>query len=132
MGRLGRFALLGIGAGVILYLELKPSPSAQSIPYLPRSWAALLDASDFLNNVVGFGGLAILTHFAFAGFRREFGRRVLIRAAILAGAVVILEMVQLMLPMRYCDWHDVLAGWIGIAVASVPWLRGGRLYPLCD
>ena len=130
--RLGRFALLGAGVAVILYLQLKPSPSAQSIPFLPQAVAALLDADDFLNNVAGFGALAILTHFAFAGFRRELGRRVFVRAAVLAATVVVLEIAQLWLPMRHCDWHDVLAGWAGIALASVPWLRGSRLYPLCD
>jgi hypothetical protein len=117
---------LTIGAAVILGLELKPDPSLRGFSFLRPSVGAFFDSHDFLNNVAGFGVLAALTHFAFAGWNRDTGRRVLARAAVVGAIVILLECAQLLLPRRSCDWHDMVAGGVGILIASVPWLRGNR------
>lgn len=106
-----------------LFLALRAHPSLQDVALVPRSLVRFFDANDFLNNVIGFGTLAAAQHFAFAGVARQPASRVARRAAIAAAGVVALEFVQLMLPQRSSDWHDVAAGWVGIAVASLPWVR---------
>ncbi len=79
---------------------------------------------DFLNNVIAFGVLAATLHLAQAGWRTQPGRMVARRAMVVALFVVVLELLQLALPARSCDWHDVLAGWVGITITSMPWVRG--------
>jgi hypothetical protein len=121
-----RYVVFGVSAAAILYLELKPEPSLNGTPFVPAWLMQFCDQHDFLNNVLGFGALTAVAHFTFAGWRREPGRRVLRRAAAIAAGIVALELVQLALPERSCDWHDVAAGWLGVLVASAPWLRGSR------
>jgi len=108
--------------GVTLYFELKTNPSLKDFGSIPSKWVRLFDEHDFLVNAIAFGGLAATVQFGFLGFSREPWPAVMRRAAWLAGAVVVLELTQLLLPRRTCDWHDVAAGWLGIAVASLPWL----------
>lgn len=120
------FAIFAGVVAVVLYFELKPQPSIASAPFMPRPLGLFFDEHDFLNNILAFGALAAATHYAFCGWRRENGSRLFGRAAIVALGVVALEFAQAFVPNRSCDWHDMVAGWIGIAVASAPWLRGGR------
>ena len=105
-------------APLIAFLALREEPSVHGVPGLPRSLVHFFDSHDFLNNVTGFAALAASMHLAF-GRRREPRRRMAFRAGGVAAAVVALEIAQIWLPARSCDWKDVLAGWLGITVASV-------------
>ena len=105
----------------MVFLSLRARPSLADLPWIPRAWVFFFDGHDFLNNVVGFGGLAGAVHFAFA--RSGAPRRDIIhRAGVLACVVFVLELAQSFRPMRSCDWRDVLAGWLGITTVSMPWL----------
>lgn len=121
-----RWVVFGCTAAVVLYLELKPSPSLVGVPWTPRWLAAFCDRYDFFNNLLGFGGLMGAAHYAAAGWNREPGIRVLRRAIAVGFGVVVLECIQCLLPARSCDWYDVIAGWTGIGLVSLSWLRGNR------
>lgn len=118
---ISRFLPAIIAVGVTLIFELKPNPSLKGVNSIPGEWISFIDDHDFLMNVIGFGGLAATIQFGFLGFYREPWPDVARRAAWLGGVVVLLELTQLFLPRRSCDWHDVAAGWLGIAMASLPW-----------
>ena len=119
-----RFGPMLLAASLTAYLQLRADPSLSSVPHVPHAWITFFDGHDFFKNLVGFGGLAATVHFAFAGFGRESWRSVLRRAAWLGVMVVCLELAQLYIPTRSCDWHDVAAGWLGIAMASLLWGGG--------
>jgi hypothetical protein len=72
---------------------------------------------------VAFGGLGATVHFAFVGWTREAWLRVARRAALVGALVVALECAQLLRPQRVCDWHDIAAGWLGLGLVSLLWLR---------
>ena len=118
--------VFGCVTAVVLYLELKASPSLVGVPCAPHWLVLFYEGHDFLNNVLGFGGLMAAAHYAAAGLNREPGVHVFRRAILAALGVVVLECLQCLLPARSCDWHDVAAGWIGIVLVSLSWLRGNR------
>ena len=114
---------LALVVGLTVFLALRADPSLRDVSQVPRPMVRLLDSSDFLKNVLGFAVLAGTVHFAFAGTTRQPWSRLARRAAGAALLVVGLEIAQLMLPQRSCDWRDIVAGWLGIGLASLPWLR---------
>jgi hypothetical protein len=118
-----RFAILAVFGALVLWLEWKPEPSLDALGFLPAGLRRFYAGHDFFNNLLGFGGLAAAVHFACAGLRRESSARVWRRAGALALGVVLLEAGQIVLPLRSADWQDVAAGWIGIALASLPWMH---------
>lgn len=110
-------------AGAALYFELKADPSWQRLSHVPTAWLRVLDGNDFLVNAGGFGALAAAVHFGVLGCSRQPWRAVAVRAAWLAGVIVLLELAQLFIPQRSCDWLDMAAGALGVALASLPWVR---------
>jgi hypothetical protein len=114
-----------VGTGVVAYLQLKSDPSLSDVSIVPRTLVRFFDTRDFLKNMLGFGGFIAVVHFAFAGFRREPAVRVAGRAVVVVVAVAILEIAQIWLPARSCDWHDVAAAALGIGLVSLLWLRHG-------
>ena len=126
LGRALRFVPLIAITGLIAFFELKPDPSFRSVGSLPPRWAMFLDQRDFFSNAVAFGALGAAAHLAFAA-RGESRWRVIGRGAALAAVIVALEFSQRFLPRRSCDWYDVFAGWAGLALASLPWFRAGRV-----
>jgi hypothetical protein len=121
-GRLSwRWLPMLLAGGTTAFLSLRARPSLSDILWVPRAWVHFFDGHDFLNNLAGFAGLAATVHFALA--HAEATRRHLLqRAGLLALGVAGLELLQAFRPLRSCDWHDVAAGWLGVALASVPWL----------
>lgn len=124
--RCGRLAPLVLAVGLTAFLQLRPEPSLGDIGFVPRSWVWIFDSHDFLKNMAGFGGLAAALHLAVGDWRTETWRAAARRAAWLGLLVVSLELAQLGLPERSCDWRDVVAGWIGIALASALWFACAR------
>ena len=106
----------------ICYLALKPSPSLQDIPLMPRPFGRWLEQYDFLCNVSGFWLLTLVVHATWARWREEEATAVAWRALPLIGLVAGLETMQWWLPKRVFDLHDIAAGWLGVALGSLPWL----------
>jgi hypothetical protein len=128
IGRRVRFASFAVALGLILYFELKPQPAVADTPFMPRAMGRFFDAHDFLNNVLGFAVLTAATHFAFAGGPQDNVRRISCRAALVAFGILALECLQLVIPNRNSDWHDVAAGWLGVAGASAYWFWSNRAF----
>lgn len=112
-----------VALAAIFFLELRSKASLADLRWMPRELVRFFDSHDFLNNVVAFGGLAATAHFAATGWNREAWPRVVRRTALMCALVVALECAQLLRPQRVCDWHDVVAGWLGLGLASLIWLR---------
>lgn len=120
--RYARYVPAAISIAVICYLALKPSPSIQNIPLMPRALGRWLEHEDFFCNVSGFVALTVVIHTTFARWRFEPAAAVARRAVLLAVLVAGLEIAQLWLPKRVFDLHDIAAGWLGVVLASLPWL----------
>lgn len=119
---MGRRAPLVLALAATLYAGLKTTPEMRSLPGMPVAWGDWLDAHDFLKNTVGFAVLAGAAHFAFP-------RRVALNAGALALLVVGIELTQRLLPQRIFDLNDIVAGWLGVALATLAWrivARGKR------
>lgn len=87
----------------------------RGIPGVPASWGDWLDVHDFWKNAAGFAVLAAATHLAFPGrVRRNTVGLVLL--------VVGIELTQQLLPRRVSDVNDVVAGCLGVAIATGIWL----------
>lgn len=120
----------------ILHLALRASPAIQSVPGFPRPFAVWFDQHDALKNFFGFFALAATGFLAFPQIptggsnsgnwpRRLRGQERLLAAFALL--IVALELIQLALPRRSCDWKDVLTGWAGALTA---WLMVRLLSPI--
>src|SRR5262245_22169208 len=103
----GVFGLLFL---LVCDLSLKPSPASVNVSWFPGPMARWFDRHDHWRNFIGFGTLA------FAGFKSVARREVLV-AIICCLLVVLLELGQLWLPLRTCDWTDIACGWAGIGFA---------------
>jgi len=113
---------LVLALAATLYAGLKATPEMRSFPGMPVAWGDWLDEHDFLKNTVGFAVLAGAAYFAFP-------RRVALNAGALALLVVGIELTQRLLPQRNFDLYDIVAGWLGVALATVAWrivARGNR------
>lgn len=112
-------------AALVAYLQFRADPSLPAVPTHLAGVRDYFDIHDFAKNAFGFGVLAVTAHFAFdGGGPYRVGRS----TAVLAGVIVLLELAQLPLPSRTCDWRDVAAGWLGIGLVDVAWRRGRRLW----
>jgi hypothetical protein len=112
----------------VFYFAWKPSPAIMQVPWMPAWLGNWFDQHDFAKNVIGFGILALAGFTAWdrgpvktgtrlwswRGLRTSRDGKLLAAFCVL---VVVLELGQLALPKRVCDWADVLAGWLGIALA---------------
>ncbi len=134
--RLAFFALLS----ATVYLSWKPAPGINEIPWMPSLLGRWFDHYDGWKNFIGFCWLAFVLLMAWrepsgkAGPTRAAGRGIR-ELRLFAGfccLVALLEIGQLALPKRTCDWRDVLVGWLGglIAWAILYVCRGVRaLFP---
>jgi VanZ family protein len=116
----GVFGLLFV---FVCYLSLKPSPSAGSVPWFPVGVAHWFDRHDHWRNFVGYSALA------FAGLM-AFARRDAVVTVSCCLLVVLLELSQLWLPRRTCDWADIACGCAGIVFSRLMlcvWSRQKRV-----
>jgi len=110
----------------VFYLAWKPSPAIALVPWMPAMLGSWFDQHDFTKNVVGFGILAAAGFMAWKRPSHTGNQKSLRRLKTFPNGklfvafcllVVVLELGQLTLPKRNCDWVDVLAGWSGVALA---------------
>lgn len=125
-----RYAPAAVATAVICYLALKPSPEKSTIPLVPRWLGTFLDHHDFLCNVAGYLVLTAVVHATFASWRHVNLAALARRTALLCVLVTALECAQQFIPRRCFDPQDIVAGTIGVILASLPWLRIGR--PVAD
>jgi hypothetical protein len=117
------FAILFLA---IVYFSWRPSPAIAQISWLPSALGVWLDQHDFSKNVIGYGLFALSGFFAWPSTRqaelpvRSTSKPRINHLSLLIAfclLVVLLELGQLALPRRVCDWVDVLAGCTGILLA---------------
>jgi hypothetical protein len=108
--------------GALAWLALKPWPSLGRVTWFPARPARWLDGEDFLCNFGGYAGLTLVAHLTLPAGRRPGVARAA-RVAAIALLVVGLETAQLRLPHRSFDLKDIAAGLLGVALATLPWLR---------
>ena len=103
---------------VLLYLSFKPNPAIQDVEWMPGSLAAWFDLYDQWKNFLGFAAMG------FAGFMAwpdglggdslsARGRRIRL-ALLLCGIIVMIELIQIPIPSRWCDPKDIIAGSAGV------------------
>jgi VanZ family protein len=92
--------LLALLLVVVSYLALTPAPPKD----LTLGW-------DKANHIAAFAALTIA---AYGGIRVSLGRLLLMSASLLAFGGLI-EILQLFVPGRSCEWGDLFADSIGIA-----------------
>jgi hypothetical protein len=102
--------------GGVAYLQFRADPSLRDARPMLGQVAIFFDRHDFFKNMLGFGVLAFTTHLA-----RRPGAGIVPASLLLGGLVALLELGQLWLPTRNCDWFDFLAGCAGIVVAGLAW-----------
>ena len=120
----------------VIYLSWKPSPAILRVQWIPRLLAAWFDENDAWKNVIGYGLLALTLLMAWRSPERAqhaqtppAGRHRELKLFLgFCCFVELMEIGQLALPLRTCDWKDVLAGWCGglLAWASLYVRRGLR------
>jgi hypothetical protein len=120
--RLAFFLVLAVA----VYLSWKPAPGIKQVEWIPSRFGSWFDDNDGWKNFIGFGLVALTFLMA---WREPSGHpnptrvpgKISGELRLLAGfcgLVALLEIGQLVLPKRTCDWRDVLAGWLG---GLVPW-----------
>lgn len=122
-------AVAGVAVAAVLAWMPWPPLMHVGFTWIPdpvRHLINFLGNEDFLCNASAF---FLLTLIAQPVFPRA-GRAGRLRCAgWLAGLVVLLECGQLFLPHRFFDVQDILAGWVGVAAGSLPWLLAFRGAP---
>ncbi|HYE33175.1 MAG TPA: glycosyltransferase family 2 protein [Methylomirabilota bacterium] len=120
--------LVGAYTALILWFTLTPTPGGGRAKELGSRLAAIVNASDFLSNLLAFallaGGAFVLGSASFgkASARSFFRRRPAVLATLLL-LVMLLEAAQFFIPGRVPDLLDLAAGWGGVALVWV-----GALY----
>jgi hypothetical protein len=109
--------------GLVLFLTIKPNPAIQEVRWMPRESSAFFDLHDGWKNAVGFGMLALA---GFIGWPQGYGVRVwtrrfrrIVQAATYCAVVVLMELLQLFIPTRFCDVDDMASGSLGVLVARL-------------
>jgi len=105
----------------VVYFSWKPSPAIAQVHWLPRSIGLWLDHHDFAKNLLGYGTLAFATLMAWSMPNSQREHRSLALCSVrernlligFCSLVAFLELGQLALRYRTCDWADILAGWLG-------------------
>jgi VanZ family protein len=107
------FAILFLA---VVYFSWKPSPAIAQVPWFPQLLAAWLDQHDFSKNVLGYGVFAMSGFMAWSTPASAVVNHLMLLLSFCL-LIAILEVGQLALPHRVCDWADVLAGWLGVLLA---------------
>lgn len=88
---------------------------------MPAQSTVFFDLHDDWKNTVGFGVLSLA---AFLGWPQGWGpshwqayARRLLQAGLCSGIVVFMELLQLIIPTRFCDIKDMIAGAFGVMLA---------------
>ena len=112
---------------MVVYLSWKPNPSMAQAPMMPVFLGRWFDDHDFAKNLIGYGVFGFsgflawakpMTHHKSTQSRIDrWSANHFMLLVCFCLAVVVLELGQLVLPYRTCDWTDVLAGWTGILLA---------------
>ncbi len=96
---------------------------------MPKSAAEWFDLYDQWKNLLGF---AVMGFTGFMAWPKGVGaaswsrtRRRVSLALLLCGIIVVIELIQIPIPRRWCDPKDILAGSIGVW-ASWPLASGFR------
>jgi hypothetical protein len=115
--------LFGLIFFAVCYLTLKPRPQISEVEWLPENAAAFFDLYDNWKNVTGFGVLALAGFLGWPqGWGRKtwsVGRRKALQIIGLCGIVVLMELLQLFIPTRFCDIKDMVAGAFGVLLAAL-------------
>ena len=88
---------------------------------MPRSAAELFDLHDQWKNFVGFFAMGFTGFLAWpqgVGLASlSLTRRRVHLALLLCGVIVVIEVIQIPIPTRWCDEKDILAGSLGVWVS---------------
>ena len=111
----------------VLYLEFKSSSRITGVWFIPWRLAYWFERHDFLKNLIGFGLWVWSGLLALPNPTRQAGEvatsksgwcgRGMMTVAVFMIIIVAMELVQLRMPGRTCDWRDMLAGWLGAWLA---------------
>lgn len=119
----------------VVYLSWKPNPSIAQVSWIPAALGHWFDQHDFSKNLIGYGVFGLMAFAAWsrpmhvhADYPSSYARRSITLLACFCALVVMLELGQLVLPYRTCDWADVLAGWTGIVLAWAIFQLGRILF----
>lgn len=118
-----RWAFLLFGAFLIFcvcYFSWIPEPSFRTLQWMPAWLANWTDRNDNIRTAVPLGLLGVscgwMLHMESAAARAW-----VLCLGGLSGLVAVVELGQLFLPHRHCDWRDVAWGILGAAAGMLPW-----------
>jgi glycosyltransferase involved in cell wall biosynthesis len=121
--------LCGVAIIAALFFTLRPGNHGQRAQGIPNTIGYWLNEHDQLANTLGFLVLSVISFSAKLWSSSPRDRTIFAlvpRAFLLGFFALMIEVIQLWIPGRYCDWRDILMGWGGIFVAFalfVPFLR---------
>lgn len=108
----------------VVYLSWKPYPSIVEVRLMPTAIGVWFDQHDFSKNLIGYGIFGLTGFIAWSkptsvqgAPQSSVAMRSLKLFACFWALVLVLELGQLALPHRTCDWDDMLAGWMGLTLA---------------
>ena len=105
-------ALLWVGVAVTLFMALVPAP--------PKALTTGWDKSDHLG---AFACLTVAGRLAWGG---QVRRQVMLALA-LVGFGGMIEVLQMWVPQRQADWHDLLADTLGVVMGLMVCAMSSRL-----
>lgn len=123
-----RAGLAVIVMSALLTLTLMPVPPLQEAnepgqPGLRRDLGHAMGQHDFAFNLTGMLAVTLLLNFAVYTRYRAPARYRWQLATTVCLLVALLECSQLLLPHRNFDSQDILAGALGVLIATLPWTR---------
>jgi glycopeptide antibiotics resistance protein len=92
--------------------------------WIPKNASVFFDLHDDWKNAAGFGALALLMYLGWPLDRH--GEQSTLRVtrafqiAFCCLTVVFMELLQLLIPSRHCDWKDMIWGSLGVCLALIP------------
>lgn len=129
-----RWLLLGLGAvlvGAVVYFSWIPDPSFRHLSWMPRWLRRWADRNVNGRTAVPMLLLGMTLGWLLHGARVAGGRMWGGCFGGLCGLVVLVELGQLFLPQRTCDWRDVAWGAAGSAAGLGPWWMARLKIPQC-
>ncbi len=116
---------------VISILSLIPHPPLwkatwSTTPGWLRQWIHTIGSHDFAFTFTGFLLAGLIYNLALFGWHRAIPRYRWLPALLFATFAIILECLQLLLPGRNFDPMDIIAGILGITLATLFWIKPNR------